>query len=192
MVGSGAPSHVFEMIVGVELTRVRLNPPKQEIAACSPVGRGGPFRYRLDKRAHDHPDDPAVRLGITADLRRGVLDIHHRPRRSNYLDRPVATCIAWYLWIGEMKHSIVGSSRRDRIRGVDGSTGLRISPGEIGDDLSTTNGNGDLYSAWLVRYTVVLHPVFEAVFAVRYGFDLSAHPRFRTLHEFFGFIERSG
>src|SRR5438105_8261555 len=94
VVGSSAPSNIFEVIVSVKLTRVRVNPPKQEIAACCAVGRGGPLRHRLGKGAHDYPDYPAVRLGITADLRRRVLDIHQRSRRSDYLDGPVATRIA--------------------------------------------------------------------------------------------------
>jgi hypothetical protein len=124
VVGCGTPSNVFEVIVGVELASVGVEPPKQEIAACSAIGCGCPLRHRLSEGTHDNANYPAVSLGIAADLGRWVLDIHHRPGWSDDLDGPVATGIAGDLGIGQMEHSIVGSSRRYGIRGVDRATRL--------------------------------------------------------------------
>src|ERR1039457_1594616 len=124
-----------------------------------------------------------VGLRISANLGSRMLHVYQRPGRSNDLDGAVAPCVARDLRIGQMENCVISSRGRHGVRGVNRTTCLCSSAGEVCDYFPATYGYRNLYSVRFVGYPVVLHPVLEVVFALRYGLDFPPHPRIRTLHE---------
>ena len=83
VVDRAAPTASFDVIVRVVVAIFGVEAAEQEVARGGALGGGDPLRHRPGQRPDDDVLDMRVCLGVAADRRPGVLDVHRDSRAAS-------------------------------------------------------------------------------------------------------------
>ena len=112
-----------------------------------------------------------------------MLHVHHRPRRRDDLDWPVAAGVVGNLVVGHVEERIIRSRGRHAVGRVHDALRLRIGGAEVRDDLVVADDHSHPNPGGVIRSAIVLHAVLEGILAVGYLPYLFSHPPLGVVHQ---------